>query len=380
MNKNYNNKVKQTVIECYNNGESVSSLVEELGIPRSTVYLWIKQDTESSSNKKGVSVKNFRALENKVVRLEGIIEILKRVDCTVNDPLEVKLPALEALYGQYSVHMLCDALEVPRGTFYNYVFRSKRGNTWYSELREELRIRIQQIYDESNQIFGSAKILAILQEEVYKKMVRELMRDMGLISIRQDAKDIYDKEKRKYKNYLNQQFTTTRPNEVWVGDVTQFSCKYKNYYICAVLDLYSRRVIGYKIGTSNSTNLVKSAFRKAYEERKPELPLTFHTDRGSNYRSKTFCSYLASLNVTQSFSKAHVPYDNSVMESFFSNLKREELYRTKYRSENEFRMSVDKHMVFYNEKRPHAENGYKTPARKEQDYLNNHASLKDNSK
>ena len=304
MNKKYENEVKQSIVERYNNGESVSSLAEEFGIPRSTVYLWIKHATDTSSNKKEVSVKNFRALENKVVRLEGIIEILKRVDCTANDRLEVKLPALESLYGQYSVHMLCDALEVPRGTFYNYMFRSKCGNTWYSERREELRVRIQQIYDESNQIFGSAKILAILQEEGYKtsvKMVRELMRDMGLISIRQDAKDIYDKEKRRFKNHLYQQFTTTRPNEVWVSDVTQFSCKYKNYYICAVLDLYSRRVVGYKIGTSNSTNLVKSTFRKAYEERKSELPLTFHTDRGANYRSKTFCNYLASLNVISHF-------------------------------------------------------------------------------
>lgn len=230
MNKKYENEVKQAVIERYNDGETVSSLVEGFDIPRSTVYLWIKHATDSSSNKKEVSVKNFRNLENNVVRLEGIIEILKRVDCTVNDTLEVKLPALEALYGQYSVHMLCDALEVPRGTFYNYMFRSKRGNTWYSERREELRVRIQQIYDESNQIFGSAKILAILQEEGYKtsvKMVRELMRDMGLISIRQDAKDIYDKEKRRYKNHLNQQFTTTRPNEVWVSDVRSLAANIK---------------------------------------------------------------------------------------------------------------------------------------------------------
>ena len=150
MNKKYENEVKQAIIDRYNNGESVSLLVEEFGIPRSTVYLWIKHAADSSSNKKEISVKNFRNLENKVVHLKRIIEILKRVDCTVNDPLEVKLPALEALYGQYSVHMLCDALEVPRGTFYNYMFRSKRDNTWYSERREELRVRIQQIYDESN--------------------------------------------------------------------------------------------------------------------------------------------------------------------------------------------------------------------------------------
>ena len=80
----------------------------------------------------------------------------------------------------------------------------------------------------------------------------------------------------------------------------------------------------------------------AYVNRQPILPLTFHPDRGPNYQSKTFRSYLKSLNITQSFSRAHLPYDNAVMESFFSNLKREELYRTKYRSENEFRTAVDR--------------------------------------
>ena len=72
--------------------------------------------------------------------------------------------------------------------------------------------------------------------------------------------------------------------------------------------------------------------------------------------------------MTQSFSRAYVPYDNSVMESFFSNMKREELYRTKYRSEREFRAAIDEYIVFYNEKRPHAKNHYKTPLKKEQDF------------
>lgn len=81
------------------------------------------------------------------------------------------------------------------------------------------------------------------------------------------------------------------------------------------------------------------------------------------------CSYLREFGVIQSFSKAGVPYDNSVMESFFSSLKREELYRTKYRSEAEFRAAVDAYMVFYNERRPHAKNGYKTPMKLESIYF-----------
>ncbi len=367
MNNKYNESVKQSVVERYRAGESVASILADTGIPRSTVYAWIKASVDIGSGKKEVSLKNYRLLENKVTRLQGIIEILKKVGCTVNDPLEVKLPALEALQDQYSVHMLREALNVPRGTYYNYLFRNKRTHTWYAERREILKAEIQCIYDDSRQIFGAAKICAVMKERgirVSNKMVSELMRDMGLTSIRQDAKDLYDKEQRRFKNYLNQQFTATRPNEIWVSDVTCFRFNNKNYYICAILDLFSRMVVGYRIGKVNSTQLVRSTFQMAYKERCPIGPLTFHTDRGSNYHSKTFCGLLRSLGVTQSFSRAHIPYDNSVMESFFSNLKREELYRTKYRSENEFRTAVDTYMIFYNEQRPHAKNGYKTPLKK----------------
>lgn len=377
MNCKYTPQEIQTVLDFLNNGKSVAEIAHETGISRSTIYAWIKKRREQSDGKLH-TIREFHNLQNRVKRLEGIIEILKKARCIPSDPLEVRLDALESMHGQYSVHMLCEALDVSRGTFYNHILRNKRTHTWYAKRREEFREVIQRIYDDSHQIFGSAKIAAVMKEQGYiisPETVREIMRDMGLISIRQDAKDMYDKEKRRFKNYLNQQFHTTRPNEVWVSDVTSFHLNGKKFYICAILDLFARRVIGYRIGKSNSTQLVKSTFRAAYESRRPMQPLMFHTDRGANYTSKTFCDYLQSLEVTQSFSKAHVPYDNSVMESFFSNLKREELYRTKYRSENEFRAAVDKYIIFYNEQRPHAKNGYKTPLRKELDFCSKQAGL-----
>ncbi len=164
-------------------------------------------------------------LENKVKRLEGIIEILKTFNCKVDAPLREKLYALEELYGKYSIHMLCEAFEVSRGIFYNHILRNKRDNTYYSKRREELRIKIQKVYDESKQILGAAKIASVLKSDGYKvseRIVRELMRDMGLISIREESKSLYDKEQRRHKNYLNQQFDTTAPNQVWVSDVTYF--------------------------------------------------------------------------------------------------------------------------------------------------------------
>ena len=95
----------------------------------------------------------------------------------------------------------------------------------------------------------------------------------------------------------------------------------------------------------------------------------FHTDRGSIYCSKAFCEYLESLKIIErSFSRKGTPYDNAVIESFFSSLKREELYRTNYRSENDFLRSLSDYIIFYNTRRPHSNNNYKTPESKEQEY------------
>lgn len=142
MHRKYSDDKKQKIIDRYQNGESVISLVNDTGIPRSSIYAWIKQEAKAHNASKKVSVRNFRLLENKVARLEGMIEILQNVSCRVNDPLDIKLYALEELYGQYSVHILCEALKVPRGTFYNHILRNKRDNTWYAKRREEHRLKI----------------------------------------------------------------------------------------------------------------------------------------------------------------------------------------------------------------------------------------------
>ena len=371
--RTYTQEEKQAVIDRVISGEPSAHILADTGIPKSTFYSWLRiyQEEQNAANRRKVDIRNFHLLENKVARLESIVEILKSAPCTPRAPVRQRLYAAEQLYGKYNVHVICDAFDIPRGTFYNHVLRNKKDNTWYAKRREELRLRIQEIYDESNQIFGAAKIAAVMKSEGFKvsnEMVRTLMRDMGLFSIRQSAKKLYEDEGRKYKNHLNQEFDTCKPNEVWVSDVTYFKYGENAYYICVIIDLYSRMVVGYKIGKTNSTQLVKSTFQNAYKARKPDSSLIFHTDRGGNYRSKTMNDYMRSLHITHSFSRAHVPYDNSVMESFFSSMKREELYRTKYRSESDFRKAVDKYIIFYNTKRPHRKLQYKTPEQKEEEY------------
>ena len=118
--------------------------------------------------------------------------------------------------------------------------------------------------------------------------------------------------------------------------------------ICAIIDLHSRMVVGYHIGKRNSSQLLGAALRKAYDLRKPDAGLVFHSDRGTQYRSRAFQEKLEKYGMVQSLSRAGNPHDNAVIESFFSSMKREELYRREYTSEYAFREGVAKYIDFYN--------------------------------
>lgn len=376
MKKTYTSEQKQAIIERYiSGGETYLQISEDTGIAKSTFYSWLKKYNieKETAKKKTVNYRNFMLLENKVARLENMVDILKSVGGIEDIPLRKKLYLAERFYNEYSVHLICETLDIPRGTFYNHILRNKKDNTWYAKRKEELRIRIQEIYYENRQIFGADKIAAIMKNEgiaVSTEMVRKLMREMGIGSVRQSAKKLYENESKKHKNYVNQQFDTHAPNEVWVSDVTYFKFNEKAYYICVVIDLFSRKVISYKVGKKNSTQLVTSTLKMAYEERKASSSLTYHTDRV--FCSRGMAEYIKSIQITHSFSRPYVPYDNSVVESFFASLKREELYRTKYRSESEFMLAFSDYMDFFNTKRPHRKLQYRTPEQKEHDYaLNN---------
>lgn len=269
------------------------------------------------------------------------------------------------MYGQYSVHALCEALCVSRGTFYNHIFRRKEV-TAYDKRRAEMREHIKTVFDESHQRFGANKIAAVLSEQgirISPQYVAELMREMGLQSVTLYSKRDYQKQERlaKKQNLLQRQFRVDAPNRVWVSDVTCFKINKKYLYVCAILDLFSRKVVAYRVSPKNSTYLITSTFRQAFQRRNTPQSLTFHSDQGAQYTSKAFRKLLRMNKVIQSFSKSGQPHDNAVMESFFASMKREEIYRTHYTSERQFAKSVDTYIEFYNTQRPHSTLNYKTP-------------------
>lgn len=364
----YSEEEKRTLVSLYYNGKTVSEICQEHQIPRSTFYTWIQtyRPIESKSNSRTVTPKDFDSILRRCEKQKQIIAVLKSIPVISDATTKEKLAILEPLYGQFSVHVLCEALDVPRGTFYNHIKRNKRDNSSYARHREELRTVIQEIFEESRQTFGSEKICAILHERGYKAgttLVRELMSEMGLRSVSATSKQQWKKSNsyERKSNILQRQFHAEEPNCVWVSDVTCMKLKDRYYYLCAIVDLYSRKVIAHKVSTRNSTQLITATLRMAYDARTPGENLIFHSDQGSQYTSHAFRQLLKKLKITQSFSNAGTPHDNAVMESFFAVFKKEEFYRSTYRSEAELQKKIDEYIAFYNQKRPHTTLNLQTP-------------------
>jgi Transposase and inactivated derivatives len=367
--------VKQTIVTEYQKGKSATALCKEHNIPRSTLYHWIKQyHPLKTVTDTTIYYQEYLELKRHADKLETQVAIMKAAGCGTAAPLQEKLAAMERLHSQYSVHALCDTMDVARGTFYNHIFR-RTDVTQNDKRREVMREHIRNAFDDSQQRYGARKICAKLREQgigTTERYVTELMREMNLYSMNVNAKrehKMYESKTRK-RNVLQRQFHAAEPNRAWVSDVTTFKYKTRYYYICTIIDLFSRKVVGHRVSKANSTFLVTSTFKRAYKLRNQPQALIFHSDQGSQYTSLYFQKLLQMNKVVQSFSKSGSPHDNAVAEAFFSALKKEELYRRNYRSEQEFFSGVEDYIRFYNAERPHSTVFYKTPNQFETDYEN----------
>lgn len=159
--------------------------------------------------------------------------------------------------------------------------------------REEYRYIVQEVFDEYHQILGSEKLRTVLVErehQVSTKFIASIMRETGLCSIRTNSKSDYIrlKDSKFPKGHICQNFKVKSPNQVWVIDVTCFKVKDKYFYICVILDLFSRKVIAYGVSKKSSTQLVTVTLKQAMSNRGSTHNLIFHSDRGSQYLSYVF--------------------------------------------------------------------------------------------
>ncbi len=370
----YSKEIKEKVISDYNRGIKASVISENTNIAKSTIYKWLNENQPTTHLP--MSHREIQKLIRRVNRLETMIEIIQSTDFFKQISLKEKLKIADDFYEQYGINVTCDALGIAHGTFHNHQKRGK-GDNWLHEKRKiELEPEIRLIFEESNQTYGAQRVTTELKNRGYKtskNTVAKIMHELGLFSVRTKAKELYYKNVyRKKQNILKRDFYADKPNQKWAGDVAQlYVNKTKNtYYLCVVIDLFSRKIISYSIGKNNSSQLVNTTFKKAYESRCPKDELIFHSDRGSNYTSKSFAKLLTDYNVQHSFSKPGTPYDNSVTESFFATFRRECYYRYNFYSYNDLIEVVSEYIEKYNKIRIHSYLNYKTPDSFENDYYN----------
>jgi len=238
---------------------------------------------------------------------------------------------------------------------------------------EQLLIEIRRIHYEYRQAYGSLKVWKELRAQgrhCGKHRVARLRRLHGIETRRRRRFKITTRSKKAQEvapNIVNRCFKTEGPNRIWLGDVTFIATRRGWLYLAVLLDLYSRKVIGWSMSTQIDKQLALDALEMAIIRRNTNSGILHHTDRGSIYASDEYTAKLASNKMMQSMSRKGDCYDNAVAESFFSTLKNELVVGDIFESREQARKEIFDYIeVFYNRKRIHQSLGYKTPEMVEQ--------------
>jgi len=277
----------------------------------------------------------------------------------------VKFAWIQAEKASYPLTKLCRWLAVTPSGF--YAWRARPESTHARDDRR-LKVLVRASFDESKQRYGSPRVHADLLEQhehVSRKRVVRLMREEGLQA----------RQRKRYKlttmsdhgqpvaaNLLDRDFTAAAPNQRWVGDTTEFVIGSSGKsYLAAILDLFSRFIVGWAVSAVNDRHVTIKALEMALKRRCPEIGLLHHSDQGCTYASEDYQVLLDARGIVCSMSRRGNCYDNAVMESFFSTVKSE--LREHFESNGEAKMELFDYIeVFYNQRRRHSTLGQISPA------------------
>jgi transposase InsO family protein len=273
---------------------------------------------------------------------------------------------MKAMRFQHSIAMMCGILEVSKSGYYKWLSRkpSKR-----AQEEGRLEIEIKAAHKRSRETYG----LERLQQELKDQGV-----SVGICRIRRIRKKlgIRCKQKRKFKattdskhalpvaeNLLNQQFEATRPNGVWLSDITYIPTEEGWLYLAGHKDLFTGEIVGYAMGSRITKNLVSQSLFKAVAAKRPGPGLIHHSDRGSQYCAHEYRRLLDQFKMKASMSRRGDCYDNAPMESFWGTLKNELVHHCRYLTREQAVREITEHIeVFYNRQRHQARLGYLSPA------------------
>ncbi len=292
----------------------------------------------------------------------------------------MRFSVVHASRREFPVAVLCDVLEVSRGGYYDFAKRLEREPTQREQAARKLDHEIRVAFDEGRGTYGRPRILRILRRKglrIGENRLRHRMAAMGL----------YAKPRRRFKkttlsdhdetiapNLVRQDFTATSPDEVWCSDITYVRTWQGWVYVAVVIDLFSRKVVGWAAADHMRAGLVTDAITMAIGRRDVRPGLIFHSDRGSQYASKSVRRLLRRHRMRQSMSAKGNCYDNAVVESFNDKLKQELVHRHVWPTRARAIFAIADYIErFYNPKPLHSTLDYISP----NEYEANHAALEE---
>lgn len=265
---------------------------------------------------------------------------------------------------------MCRVLGVTRSWYYAQL---SRGATKRQREDQALLPSIKAAFEESDKTYGANRIVRDLRQQgcrVGKNRIWRLMRenDLKVKTTRRFKITTNSDHKRSVApNLVKQQFTAQAPNRLWTGDITYIQTAQGWLYLAVVLDVFSRRIVGWSMNQRMTDDLVVAAFSNAQARRRPVRGFIFHTDRGSQYCSKRFRTLVEKAGGIQSMSATGCCYDNAITESFFGTLKRELVHHCSFVTRQEAQSRIFRYIEgFYNRKRLHSAIGYLAPEQFEQ--------------
>jgi putative transposase len=280
----------------------------------------------------------------------------------------VKYAFIQSYQPEYPVRVLCEVLGVSESGY--YAWRKRKPCSKDMEATQKLTEEVTQAFEQSHQTYGSPRVHAILLQKgvrCSRRKVARVMRECGLVSCwRRKKRKVCTTDSQHNQpiapNRLNRDFTATAPNQKWVGDITGVWTQEGWLYLAALVDVYSRKVVGWAMSGTRDEQLVENALWMALIGRQPEAGLMHHSDRGSQYTSRSYRGVLSHYGVELSMSRLGNCWDNALCESFFGSLKVECTDRYRFASRQAAKTVIFEYpSIFYNRQRLHSALGYTSP-------------------
>lgn len=277
----------------------------------------------------------------------------------------MKYAAISALVPQHPVRFMCRLLGVTPSGYYRW---RNSPDSAHAQRDRTLRVHVRAAFATSHRRYGSPRIHSVLRQDgmpVSRKRVARLMRAEGLVarSRRRFVSTTHSRHDQPIApNLLQRQFSVDAPNRAWVADLTYLRCATGFVYLAVVLDLFSRRVVGWAVSESLTADISTTALRRALALRPVKPGLVHHSDRGVHYACDAYRRLLGRYQITQSMSRKGNCWDNAVAESFFSSMAFELEYVSNWRNALEVERSVATYIeTFYNPRRCHSHNRFLSP-------------------